>query len=408
MHVMVVNNLYPPIIAGGAERIVTYLSEGLVQRRHRVSVVSTCGPDMEPYPREICNGVEVIRFFPPNLYWSHERRRTPGVGKWLWHARDAWNRAAASRMEDIIAADRPDIFHTHLIDGFSGSIWATARKFGIPVIHTAHDYHLLCPRAVMLTRSGKVCEEPGLACRLFRSWHLRTTRHVNLFTSPSRFLLKMHQEAGLQAARHVVIHNGIPQDRAARRGPIDGERRCRFVMLTRLTVEKGVDVVLDAVAKIPRILPIEVMIAGTGPLEGRVREAAENDPRITFLGFVDGAAKTELFSQAGFLLLPSLWYENAPVTILEAAAHGLAVLASDIGAIPEFVQPNQTGFLFAPGDSTALAKLMERMVRDPDILPNLKAKTAAVARQFTLEKMIDAYEAHYLSYSERRPIDAAA
>jgi glycosyltransferase involved in cell wall biosynthesis len=408
MHVMVVNNLYPPIIAGGAERIVTYLSEGLVERGHRVSVVSTCGPEMEPYPKEISNGVEVIRFFPPNIYWSHARNRSAGMGKWLWHARDAWNRAAAARMEEILVADKPDVFHTHLIDGFSASIWAAARNLKIPVIHTAHDYHLLCPRAVMLTRDGKICSDPGLACRFFRGWHLRTTRYVDLFTSPSRFLLKMHQDAGLQAERHVVVHNGIPQDRGAHRPVLGPEQRRRFIMLTRLTVEKGVNVVLDAMERLPPSLPIELAIAGTGPLEQKVKDAAAKDPRIKFLGFVDGTAKTELLSQAGVLLLPSLWYENAPVTIIEAAAHGLGILASDLGAIPEFVQPNQTGFLFPPGDSQVLATLMERIVRDPSALPNLGARTASFARQFTLDKMIDTYESYYLSLADRGPIHAAA
>ena len=67
MHVLVVNNIYPPIMAGGAEPVVPGSSEGLVARGHRVTVVSTCGPDMEPHPVETRNGVTIIRFFPPNL-----------------------------------------------------------------------------------------------------------------------------------------------------------------------------------------------------------------------------------------------------------------------------------------------------------------------------------------------------
>src|SRR6266404_5927692 len=94
VHVMLCYSIYPPIQAGGAELIVSYLCEGLARRGHRVTVVSTCGPQMEPYPNETRNGVEVIRFFPPNLYWSFDRSREPGFKKWLWHARDAWNRQA--------------------------------------------------------------------------------------------------------------------------------------------------------------------------------------------------------------------------------------------------------------------------------------------------------------------------
>lgn len=69
MHILIANNIYPPIMAGGAELIVAELAEGLVRRGHKVTVVSTCAPESEPYPIEIRNGVEVIRFFPKNRYW---------------------------------------------------------------------------------------------------------------------------------------------------------------------------------------------------------------------------------------------------------------------------------------------------------------------------------------------------
>jgi len=176
MHVMVANNIYPPIVAGGAELIVSYLCEGLARRGHRVTVVSTCGPQMEPYPNETRNGVEVIRFFPPNLYWSFDRSREPGIKKWLWHARDAWNRQAGLRLRGIMETARPDLLHSHLIDGMSASIWARARCAGMRVIHTAHDYHLLCPRAFLLTSDWQLCSRPRLACRVYRKWHLSTLR----------------------------------------------------------------------------------------------------------------------------------------------------------------------------------------------------------------------------------------
>src|ERR1700689_3649847 len=122
MHIMVVNNMYPPFAVGGAELITSYLAEGLARRGNRVTVVSTCGPTMEPYPVETRNGVEVVRFFPPNLYWSFKPGRQPRIRKWAWHARDAWNRSAGRRLDAIRAETQPDILHTHVIDGFSATI----------------------------------------------------------------------------------------------------------------------------------------------------------------------------------------------------------------------------------------------------------------------------------------------
>lgn len=409
MHVMVTNNIYPPIVAGGAELIVSYLCEGLARRGHRVTVVSTCGPRMEPYPTEIRNGVEIIRFFPPNLYWSFERSRDPGIKKWLWHARDAWNRQAGLRLKAILDAARPHVLHTHLIDGLSASIWARARRAGVPVIHTAHDYHLLCPRAFMLSADRSLCSQPSLTCRVYRNWHLATTRNVDAFVSPSRFLLALHERAGLRVAKHRVVHNGIPQpanaEEVRRARPPDS--RARFLMLSRLTLEKGVLVLLEAVALLPPELGVEVVIAGKGPLEDRVRAAAAADQRINYLGYVEGRAKTEALARSGHLLLPSLWYENAPVAIIEAAAYGLGVVASDIGGIPEFVEENRTGLLVPPGDAAALAAVMTRVALDPHTLPNLDSASRALSHRFVVDRMIADYEDLYVASLSRQASFAA-
>src|SRR5579859_5459176 len=210
MNILVVNNIYPPIMAGGAELVVAWLSEGLVARGHRVTVVSTCGPEMEPFPVETRNGVTVVRFFPRNVYWNFARDGQPPYRRLLWHLRDAWNRDAGRRFRAVLWDAPPDIVHTHLIDGFSAAVWRRARQAGVPVVHTAHDYHLLCPRAFLLDRNWRICRDPGLGCRLYRAWHLRTAAELDLFVSPSRFLLDRHRAAGYQPARSAVIRNGIP------------------------------------------------------------------------------------------------------------------------------------------------------------------------------------------------------
>jgi glycosyltransferase involved in cell wall biosynthesis len=410
MHILVANNIYPPIAVGGAELIVSYLCEELVRRGHRVTVVSTCGPDMEPYPTEMRNGVEVIRFFPPNIYWSFDRDREPGIKKWLWHARDAWNRKAGARLKAILDTARPDVMHTHVIDGMSASIWRRAKCQGIPVIHTAHDYHLLCPRAFMLTGDWKLCIRPSAKCRVYRNWHLATTRYVDLFTSPSHFLLDKHIEAGLAASQSAVIANGIPQldDTERIRRLRRPDSRHRFLMLSRLTVEKGVNVVIDAVKRLSEDSPIQVTIAGKGPLGERVRTAAAEDPRITYLGYISGDEKLRALADSAWLLIPSLWYENAPVSIVEASAYGLGVIGSDIGAIPEFIESGRTGVLFPPGDVDALAKTMLRLAQSPAELPDLDAHSKTLSERYTVKRMVDQYEMHYRDLAMPQPVLAMA
>jgi glycosyltransferase involved in cell wall biosynthesis len=389
MHILVANNIYPPIMAGGAELIVAWLSEGLVARGHRVTVVSTCGPEMVPYPVETRNGVTILRFFPPNVYWNFDRVGQKSYRRMMWHLRDAWNVAAGRTFRTILDEAPPDVVHTHLIDGFSATIWRSARQAGVPIVHTAHDYHLLCPRAFLLTKDWRICRRPGVACQFYRTWHLRTARYVDLFVSPSRFLLDQHQRAGLAPRQTAVVRNGIPLPaEISNRRPA---RHRNFLLLTRLTVEKGIRVVLQAVAALPRTLDFELVIAGRGPLEADVRQAAAHDPRIRFVGYVTGEAKATLLSAAHCLLIPSLWYENAPVAVIEAAAYGLAVIASRIGGLPELVHDGHTGLLFEPGDASGLAAIMRRLLSGNSALPDLAAASRELAQQHSVARMVDAY-----------------
>ncbi len=397
MHVLLVNNIYPPIMAGGAELMVAWLGESLAARGHRVTAVSTCGPEMEPYPVEMRNGVEVIRFFPRNMYWSFSRTGQPAHRRALWHLRDAWNRDAGRRFGAILRDALPDIVHTHLIDGLSATVWARARQAGVPVVHTAHDYHLLCPRAFMLDRDWKICANPSLGCRAYRAWHLTTAREVDLFVSPSRFLLDEHAKAGLAPARWAVVRNGIPvpaEAEAIRRARAPAPP-LRVLLLCRLTVEKGVRVVLEAMRRLPPEAEVTLTVAGRGPLEEEVRQAAQTDPRIRFAGYVSGEAKKALLAEAHHLLIPSLWYENAPVAVVEAAASGMGVIGSRIGGIPELVREARTGFLFEPGDAAKLADIVSGLITGRLGLPDLDADTAALAEAHTVERMADAYLGHY-------------
>jgi len=406
MHVLMVNNIYPPIMAGGAELVVADLCEGLVRRGHRVTAVSTCGPEMEPYPVETRNGVTVIRFFPRNVYWNFERDGQPKLRRALWHLRDAWNHDAGKRFRAVMDAAPPDIAHTHLIDGFSASIWREARSASVPIVHTAHDYHLLCPRAFMLDRNWRICREPSLGCRLYRAWHMRTAADVDLFVSPSRFLLDRHREAGLTSGPDAVIRNGIPMPPEARamRQRRHASGRTRFLLMCRLTPEKGVRVALQAATSLPDDVDFELVIAGRGPLEPETREAAAHDPRIRFIGYVTGEEKVALLASSHHLLVPSLWYENAPLAVIEAAAYGLGVLGSRIGGIPELVREGKTGLLFEPGDFEGLANTMRDLASGQLVLEDLASQSWDLAQSHTVDRMVD----DYVSYYERLSAGAAA
>jgi len=406
MHVLLVNNLYPPIMAGGAELVVAWLAEGLAARGHRVTVVSTCGPEMEPYPAETRNGVQIVRFFPRNMYWSFARDGQGPVRRAMWHLRDAWNLDAARRFKQILAEARPDIVHTHVIDGFSASIWRRAHRLGVAVVHTAHDYHLLCPRAFLLTRDWQICTRPTLPCRAYRAWHLHTATDVDLFVSPSQFLLDEHRGAGIAARQVAVVRNGIPLPSLPLRTP-RASGIVHFLLLCRLTVEKGVRVVLQAVQRLSRDVDFKLTIAGRGPLEAEARAAAALDPRVHFAGFVQGDDKHTLLQQADHLLIPSLWYENAPVAVVEAAAYGLGLVGSRIGGIPELVDEGSTGLLFEPGNVVELATIMQALASRTTVLRDFTRAAQTVAKRHAVDGMVEAYLRHYQALQSLRSPHAA-
>ena len=394
MHILIGNNVYPPIQAGGAELIVANLAEGLVRLGHRVTVVSTCSPSDEPYPNEVRNGVEIIRFFPKNLYWNWERENRNSAEKAIWHLRDAWNLDAGKRFQQIIDEQKPDILHTHLIDGMSAILWQKARAAGIPVIHTAHDYHLLCPRALLLTRSQKICTKPRIPCQIYRKFHLHTTKYIDLFCSPSMFLMEQHLQAGMRAKDFAIVRNGISLPLSCQRRLVSSETK-KLLFPARLTTEKGCAVLLDALAILPHDLQFELSVAGKGEYAKNFEELAKRDARIKYLGYITGEEKEAAFQAADWLLIPSLWYENAPVVIVEAAAYGLGVIGSNIGAIPEFVIHEKTGLLFEAGNAESLASAIEKAVYDEQILPNLEENTEQILATASVENMVESYDCAY-------------
>ena len=296
---------------------------------------------------------------------------------------------------------KPDIVHTHGVEGFSPILWHTARSLGIPLVHTAHDYYMICPRALLLTRRLALCSRPSLACRARSAWYLRRAAAIDLFCSPSQFLLDRHLVAGLPVKRHAVVPNGIPTvPRAARPAARDPARPLELLFAGRLTAEKGVHVAIEAMKRLPGDAGVRLTIAGKGYLEGEVRAAAAANPRISFAGYLSGEEKIRVFSAADCLLLPSLWYENAPVVVLEAAAYQLPVIGSRLGAIPEFVQDSVTGLLFEAGSAQSLADTILRVASNDALRAALATGGSPLIAKHSIPGMLDRYAAHYADLTD--------
>lgn len=273
--------------------------------------------------------------------------------------------------------------------------WMAASK-KIPVIQTLHNFRLLCPQAMFLL-DGHVCEDclghstwraavrgcyrgsktqsavlTGMLSlhRALGTYQRKITRYIAL----NEFCRSKFIEGGLPARKIVVKPNFVDFDAPREEG------RSRFLFVGRLSSEKGIDVLARAAAKVPEV---PILVAGTGP-EAAALQATSS---ITMLGALGSEDVRRRMEAAVALVLPSIWYENFPRTLVEAFAAGLPVIASRLGALPELVEDGVTGLLFEPGNADQLASKLEWAQVNIDKMAEMGRRARArYEAEFTAER----------------------
>jgi glycosyltransferase involved in cell wall biosynthesis len=290
----------------------------------------------------------------------------------------------------LIDATRPDLVHCHNIyHQLTPSIIGAAKRRGVPVVLTLHDYKPVCPVHTRLKHGqpcsdclgGRIsnvvrhrCAGGSLARSVLLYTEARAHRllqsyeRVDAVIAPSEFMRASVTESRFPASRVRVIYNGVDTNRLRPTREDDGYA----LYLGRLSPEKGVESLLATHETVADAVPLH--IAGTGPLEGVLRSRY---PKARFLGHLNGAALEDATRRAAVIVLPSICYENCPISILEAMSHAKAVVAADIGGIPELVVHRETGLLYPPGDRLALAACLTELLA----APALRARYGAAARR---------------------------
>jgi glycosyltransferase involved in cell wall biosynthesis len=278
---------------------------------------------------------------------------------------------ALAEFRGVLASFRPDVVHVHnWFPTLSPSIFNVCRRQHIPTVHTIHNYRLLCVNATMF-RDGHVCEDclgkalrlPGIVHSCYRDslagsavatagmvahWSMGTWRRsVDRFIALSQFSRNKVIDGGLPADKVTVKPNFVDPDPGAGLG-----QGGYFLHAGRLTEEKGLRVLLECWREGPD-LPL-LKIAGTGPLESEVRQAATMLRNVEWVGRRSSDEVLELMRDARALLCPSQWFEGMPRVVIESFAVGTPVIASRIGCYPEMIVDGTSGALFTPGDPIAL------------------------------------------------------
>lgn len=306
--------------------------------------------------------------------------------RWVLARRTLWNSHTYREVRRLLERERPAVVHVHnTLPVVSPAVYYAARHAGVPVVQTLHNYRMLCPSAVLF-RDGKVCESclhrtiahPAVRHRCYRGSRgasaavatltglqrlLGTWRHIDLFVALTAFARGKFIEGGLPAER-IVVKPNFTLDRGVER--VEGEYA---LFVGRLSPEKGVEPLLDAWRRLGGRLRLRII--GDGPLSPAVTRAVGEGAAIDYLGRQGPDAISAAMAGAKFLVVPSIWYETFGLTIIEAYAAGLPVIASDLGAMAELVRPEMTGLRFRPGDAEDLARQVSWALAHPDALRSM-------------------------------------
>jgi glycosyltransferase involved in cell wall biosynthesis len=357
---------------GGAEGYMLDVADLQKKAGHEVGFWGMRHPDN-------LSALELADTFPPNV----ELDPAPGgLGGVAAGARMVYSPSSRRGMDEALSRFRPDVVHCHNIyHQLSPSILAPLRKRGVPCVMTLHDYKLACPSYQMLNK-GQLCQ----LCVTGGTWHAVKERckggslaasttlavesgihritsayaPVDVFVSPSRFLSDIMRRAGvaperLRVVSHFVDLHDVPQSTGT------GDR---FLFAGRLSSEKGIDTLITALSLLPKGTQLD--IAGEGPVRPALeRQAAELVPgQVTFHGRLQAPQLRGLFTRSVASVVPSRWYENQPMSILESFAASVPVVATNLGGMPELVRTEKDGIVVPHDDPPALARALSRLDGD--------------------------------------------
>lgn len=356
MKVLIVHNSYQQ--KGGEDSVVA--AEGRLLRTNGIET------------RNLVRSNHQIRGFSKKVRTFARTSFDPNVIPWV---------------KDEIRQYNPDIVHVHnFFPLITPAIHQAATESGTCVIQTLHNYRIACSNGLFL-RSGVPCEKClsgspywSVVHKCYRGSRIGSlavarmidrarardhwNRNVQRFIALSEFAKSRYISAGIEPDRISIKPNFCEVPEIAAKP----ERRSRnFLYVGRISKEKGVDILIEAFRDAPKH---KLSVIGDGPLLSDLQKRAPDN--VSFLGFLESENVYLEMHKAKALIMPSVYYEGFPVTLVEALACYLPVIASEIGSLAEIVQHNVTGYLIQPGDKSSILAALDTCERDQDQLTKMR------------------------------------
>lgn len=351
---MVNNQLY---VLGGSETYMFSVGEELVKQGHKVEYFGREDPDHKHGNRF---GIYAINSKNPlDMIVNHENVR---------------------RFAKLLDLYKPDIIHFNLIYfALTPAIIYEAKKRGIPTIQTVHDPKIVCPcHRFYIEHTGKPCLDcvksnsfskclknkcikgsflkSVLAVKESSYYMNKKTYHlIDKYIFVCKFMMKQHIGHGVTKKQSTVLHNF---SRIEKRNSIQKANQKYVLYFGRLGREKGAEILAEVCKKTPNI---QYKFVGSGDMEYLFKGLNNCE----LLGFKSGKELEDLIAGAVCSVLPSIWYENCPMTVLESIALGTPVIGANIGGIPELIDSGKTGLIFESGNAEALKKCIIDIYDNP-------------------------------------------
>ncbi len=361
MKVLLINNQHNK--SGGADVVYFNTAKLLESNGHEIAFFSTLSPNNIDSKQQ--------QYFVEKFDFRNETLLNKITNSYKY----IYNKKASQKLESLIKDFKPDVAHIHLFYGnLTTSIIDILKKRKIPIVHTVHDYRLVCPVNTFLDKHNKVCEK----CLDKKYYHTLFNRcsenkikqsfmvmleayywkyfgkaiyKIDAFIFVSEFIKRKHLEVFpfiINKSYHLynfkISDNEIPNT-----------NKGNYVFyFGRLSEEKGINTLLEAFSQ----TNYNLKIAGSGPLSKYVKSIKKSN--IEYVGWQTGDSLNSLIKHASFIIVPSEWYENNPMTVVESFSMGKPVIGSNIGGIPELVIENKTGFLFEMGDKDSLLNTLHK------------------------------------------------
>jgi len=408
MRILFLNNYY--YYRGGASIHAIKLAERLKKQGHSVYQYAMKHPKQLSCPETSDYWPSYIDY--PEMLKEGIFKNGLRVAKRVVYSKEA--ESGLNRMIKDIG--KFDIAHAHnVLHMLTPSVFEPLIRNNIPIVMTLHDYSLICANTSLFNDrtnqlcnyciSGgsifwgpiiKRCKKNSIAASTMAAIEAKVHRirgvseKVNRYISPSKFLNNKFVEAGYDRKKIIYIPNFNPYNNKNTKLDI-GEYA---IYIGRLAPGKGVETLIKAWKSLSDEMNLKIV--GCGPLENRLREMAKGYNNIEFTGFIEPEKLADIRFNAKFLIIPSEWWENAPLTIIEAFSIGLPVLGANIGGIPEMVTSGKTSELFVPGDCKSLAEKVEYMYNNDELLRMMGKKCFEIANnKYTIDKYIDRIEKLY-------------